>query len=47
MSQPDFYQDRDKADAVVKEFEEIQKQLSEDYELWDELEAKREGLDKS
>ncbi|TQV71489.1 ATP-binding cassette domain-containing protein [Aliikangiella marina] len=45
MSQPDFYQDREKADNVVKDFEEMQIQLAKDYELWDELEAKRESLE--
>ena len=44
MAQADFYQDRDKADSVVKEFEGLQNQLASDYELWDELEAKREGF---
>ncbi len=41
MADPNFYQDREKADEVVKEFENIQEQLSADYELWDELEAKK------
>ncbi len=45
MSQPDFYQDKDKSDATLKEFEKLQAQLATDYELWDELEAKREALD--
>lgn len=44
MSLPDFYQDREKADSVVKEFEKLQNQLEADYEFWDALEAKRETL---
>ncbi|TQV84578.1 ATP-binding cassette domain-containing protein [Aliikangiella coralliicola] len=47
MGAPNFYQDREKADAVVKEFEKLQQQLSDDYELWDELEAKRDALSKN
>jgi len=44
MAQADFYQDREKADQTVKEFEKLQEQLAKDYELWDELEAKKESL---
>ena len=44
MAQPDFYQDKIKADVVLRELEKLTAQLQKDYDLWDELEAKREGL---
>ncbi|WP_196138337.1 ATP-binding cassette domain-containing protein [Aliikangiella sp. G2MR2-5] len=44
MSQPDFYQNREKADGMVKEFERLQEELAKDYELWDELEEKVANL---
>lgn len=47
MSQPDFYQDRENAESKVKEFESLQAALAEDYELWDELEAKQAALTKN
>lgn len=45
MAQPDFYQDREKADKTVKEFEGLQNQLAKDYELWDALEEKKAGME--
>ena len=42
MGMPDFYQDKESAEKTVKEFEDLQVQLAKDYELWDELEAKKE-----
>lgn len=47
MSQPDFYQDRENAESTVKQFEGLQAELAEDYELWDELEAKQAALTKN
>ena len=43
MSQSDFYQDKVNADIVLRAFETMQSELANDYELWDELEAKKEG----
>ncbi|MET1254272.1 ATP-binding cassette domain-containing protein [Aliikangiella maris] len=45
MSQPDFYQQRDQADKIIQQFEQLQQQLTKDYELWDALEAKKENLE--
>jgi ABC transport system ATP-binding/permease protein len=44
MGLPDFYQEKVKADEVLRALEKLQAELEKDYELWDELEAKREGL---
>ncbi|WP_444998292.1 ATP-binding cassette domain-containing protein [Aliikangiella sp. IMCC44359] len=41
MGQSDFYQDREKAENIVKEFDALQKELAKSYELWDELEGKQ------
>lgn len=43
MAQSDFYQDKEKSEKTIKELERFKKQLEESYQLWDELEEKREA----
>jgi len=41
MSEPDFYQDGDKSNKILAEFESLKKELDLAYSDWDELEASK------
>jgi ABC transport system ATP-binding/permease protein len=43
MAAADFYKDKASADKTIADFEKRQQALAKHYELWDELEAKKEA----